>query len=170
MGTPALNKPATLCPISSNVRSRTPRGITASVGTGHLLASLTITTAAVSTPSRPPGGAATPRRFVTCRSRFRLRRFCRVPPKRAHQPADHVGGRENDDGAKRDGYLRDEHDCVASAETLFIGTFSICSVEDGSAPSGALPIALGGPRIQPTWHSSEGAGLARAHVVTRELW
>src|SRR6516164_7003384 len=61
-----------------------------------------------SEPSRPPGGAATPRWFVTFRSRFRLRRFRRVPPKRAHQPADHVGGRENDDGAERDGCLRDE--------------------------------------------------------------
>ena len=28
----------------------------------------------------------------------------------------------------------------------------------------------GGPRIERTWYSSEGAGLARAHVVIRELW
>jgi hypothetical protein len=28
----------------------------------------------------------------------------------------------------------------------------------------------GGPRIERTGHSSEGAGLARAHVVIRELW
>ena len=52
----------------------------------------TITTAAVSTP-------------YCLGSPWRFRR---VPPKRAHQPADHVGGRENDDGAKRDGYRRDE--------------------------------------------------------------